>query len=169
MSHFWKTLWGKLGTKLLFSTTCHPQTDGQTEVVNRTLGQMLRCFISRNPRVWENLLPHVEFAYNRAINSTTSHSPFEVVYGFNPLTPLHLLPIPILDDVLCKDGCEKASFIKDLHNDIKLRIEKKVGKYAEHANKRRKALLFDVGDWVWLHLRKDRFPNQRSPNLYASW
>ena len=102
------------------------QTDGQTEVVNQTLGQIFRCFISGNPRVWENLLPHVEFAYNRVVNSTTSHSPFEVVYGFNPLTPLDLLPIPILDDVLCKDGCEKASFIKYLDNDIQLRIEKKV-------------------------------------------
>jgi len=104
------------------------------------------AFIFGNPRVWEDLLPHVEFAYNQVVNSTTSHSPFEVVYGFNPLTPLDLLPIPILDDVLCKVGFEKASFIKYLHNDIKLRIEKKVGKYAEHANKRRKALLFDVGD-----------------------
>ena len=126
---------------------------------------MLRCFISWNPWVWENLLPHVEFAYNKVVNSTTSDSPFEVVYGFNPLTPLDLLPIPILDDVLCKEGFEKASFIKDLHKNIKLQIEKKVGKYAENANKRRKTILFDVGDWVWLHLRKVRFPNQRKSKL----
>ena len=148
LSHFWMTLWGKLGTKLLFSTTCHSQTDGQTKVVNRTLGQMLRCFISGNPRVWENLLPHIEFAYNRVVNSTTSHSPFEVVYEFNPLTPLNLLPIPVLDEALCKDGFEKASFVKDLHNHIKLQIEKKVGKYVELANKRRKALIFAPDNWV---------------------
>jgi len=73
---------------------------------------MLRCFISGNPRVWENLLPHIDFAYNRVVNSTTAHSPFEVVYGFNPLTPLYLLPILVLDEVLCKDGFEKASLLK---------------------------------------------------------
>jgi len=43
LSYFWKVLWGKSGTKLLFSTTCHPQTDGYTEVVHKTLTQLLRA------------------------------------------------------------------------------------------------------------------------------
>jgi hypothetical protein len=40
LSSFWKVLWGKLGTKLLYSTTCHPQTDGRTKVVNQILTQL---------------------------------------------------------------------------------------------------------------------------------
>jgi len=83
---------------------------------------MLRCLISENPKVWENLLPHIEFAYNRVVNSTIAHTPFAVVYRFNPLTPFDLLPILVFDEVLCQDGFENASFIKDLHHHIKLQI-----------------------------------------------
>ena len=53
LSQFWRCLWAKLGTKLLFSTTCHPQTDGQTEVVNRTLCTMLRDVLKNTKKMWE--------------------------------------------------------------------------------------------------------------------
>ena len=55
LSHFWRTLWAKLGTKLLFSTTCHPQTNGQTQVVNRTLSTILRVVLKITLRCGKNV------------------------------------------------------------------------------------------------------------------
>ena len=48
--HFWRTLWKKLGTNLSFSSTYHPQTDGQTEVVNRILGNILRSLVCEHTK-----------------------------------------------------------------------------------------------------------------------
>jgi hypothetical protein len=79
LSHFWRTLWLKLGIKLLFSTICHHQTDGQTEVVNRTLSTMLWTILKSNLMSWEECLPHIEFTYNRSVHSTTKVSPFQVL------------------------------------------------------------------------------------------
>ena len=129
--YFWKVLWGKLGTKLLFSTTCHPQTDRQTEVVNRTLSQLLRTVINKNLKTREDCLPFIEFAYNRTMHTTASYSPFEVVYGFNPTTPLDLMPLPVNErDSL--DGKKKAELVKSIHEKVRLQIEKKNEQYASH-------------------------------------
>jgi hypothetical protein len=146
LSYFWKTLWGKLGTKLLFSTTCHPQTDGQTEVVNRTLSQLLRAIIQKNLKSWEECLPFVEFAYNRTVHSTTGFSPFEIVYGFNPLTPMDLIPLPF-EEKVSLDGEKKAKMVRQLHEGVRLQIEKKNRLYASKANKGRKMVVFQPGDF----------------------
>ena len=103
-------LWCKLGTKLLFSTTCYPQTDGQTEVVNRTLSTLLRTIIKKNIKIWEECLPHVKFAYNRSVNSAPKFSPFEIVYGFNPLIPLDSSPLPSFERANL-DGKRKDEFV----------------------------------------------------------
>lgn len=154
----------KLGTKLLFSTTCHPQTDGQMEVVNRTLSMLLRTMIKKNLKEWEDFLPHVEFAYNRAIHSTTQMCPFEAVYGFKPITPFDLLPLP-LQDRANMEGFKRAKYVKKIHLKTNQEIEKKSEYYAAKANKNCKKMIFEPRDLVWVHLRKDRFPEKRKSKL----
>jgi hypothetical protein len=127
LSHFWRALWFKLGTKLLFSTTCHPQTDGQTEVVNRTLSTMLRAVLKTNLKLWE-CLPHIEFTYNRSVHSMTKVSPFQVVYDFNPCAPIDLLPLPP-SKMTCFDASQRSEFILKVHETTKLNIEKMNEKY----------------------------------------
>jgi transposase InsO family protein len=164
LSHFWRTLWAKLGTKLLFSTTCHPQTDGQTEVVNRTLSTMLRAILKNNIKMWEDCLPHIEFAYNRSLHSTTKMCPFEIVYGLLPRAPIDLMPLPT-SEKLNFDAKQRAELMLKLHETTKENIERMNAKYKIAGDKGRRKLIFEPGDLVWLHLRKDRFPELRKSKL----
>ena len=163
LSYFWKTLWGKLGKRLLFSKTCHPQTDGQTKIVNRTLSTMLRAVL-KNLKLWEESLPHVEFAYNKAVHSTSKFCPFVIVYGFKPTAPIDLLPLPMQERVNF-DASKRAEFVKNIHDRARANIEKMTKMYEKRANKGRKKMLFEPGDLVWVHLRKDLFPEQCKSKL----
>ena len=90
VSYFWKTLWKLFGTTLQFSSVFHPQTDGQTEVVNHSLGNMLRCLVGVKQGVWDLILSTTEFSYNNFVNRSTGKSPFQTVNGYSPRTPLIL-------------------------------------------------------------------------------
>ncbi|XP_042043504.1 uncharacterized protein LOC121789016 [Salvia splendens] len=100
------------------------------------------------------------------MHSATSLSPFEVVYGFNPLTPLDLstvdLPLPYLLDV---DGVGKDQFVKDLHVQVQERIRRNGEQVARQVNKGRKNVVFQPGDWEWVHFRKMRFPDKTKGKL----
>ena len=157
-------MWEKLVTKLLFSTSSHAQTDGQTKVANRIFSTLLRAIIKKNLKSWEECLPHVEFAYNRTVHSATQFSPFEVVYGFNPLTPLDLIPLPLSEHANL-DGAKKAEIIKTLHEKVRANIEAQTAQYLHHVNKKKRRVVFEPGDWVWLHLCKESFPEQCQSKL----
>jgi len=76
-------------------------------------------------KAWELYLPHIEFAYYRVVHNTTNYSPFEIVYGLNPLTPLDLLPMPNVSVVKHKDAQAKADYVRKLHEQVKAKIEKR--------------------------------------------
>ena len=83
-----------MGTLLKFSTAYHPQTNGQTEVVNKSLGNLLRCLVGDSPGNGDLIFLQAEFAYNNSVNRSTGKSPFEIVHGYKPRKPSDLIPLP---------------------------------------------------------------------------
>jgi hypothetical protein len=84
---------------------------------------VLQAVLKDNLRLWDECLPHIEFAYNRSIHSTTKLSPCMVVYGFNPRAPIDLLPLPT-SEIVSLDATQRSEFILMLHETTKLQIEK---------------------------------------------
>lgn len=92
LSSFWKEFFHLQGTTLNFSTAYHSETNGQTEVVNRSLEAYLRCFASENPKHWFHFLHLAEFWHNTCFHSSIGMTPFEALYGRPPPTLQDFLP-----------------------------------------------------------------------------
>ena len=119
INYFWQTLWHKMGTKPKFSTVFHPQTDGQTEKVNKTLGNLLRCLIRKNLKTWDIILPMAEFAYNSSVNRTTCLSPFEIVIDFISRLLIDLIHMAHYHSRVSNSASTFTSQIRALHEVIR--------------------------------------------------
>ena len=73
---FWDALWKLTGTKLQMSTSYHPQTDGQTEIVNKLVSDILRAYINEDRKDWDRHLTSVEIAINSSQHASTGYTPF---------------------------------------------------------------------------------------------
>ena len=81
-SRFWIDLQSSLGTHLNFSTTFHPQTDGQLGRLIQILEDMLRGCVINFIRSWDKYIPLIEFAYNNNYQATIGMAPYEALYGW---------------------------------------------------------------------------------------
>jgi hypothetical protein len=113
--------------------------------------------IKKNLREWEECLPHVEFAYNRVVHTTTQLCPFEVVYGLKPITTLDLLPLPLHERVNM-EATKRADYVRKIHVQTKESIEKKCKNTTVRVNKSRKEVLFQPGDMVWVYFLQGKVP-----------
>ncbi|GJV21088.1 RNA-directed DNA polymerase [Tanacetum coccineum] len=115
VSYFWRTLWTRLS------------------------------LIGDNTKQWDLILPQAEFAYNRSVNRTTGKSPFEVVYGRNPITPLDLVPVQAVGQ-FSEEGVDQSDQIKELHQSVQEQIIRHNKQYKEHSDKHRKQVLYRERD-----------------------
>ncbi|MCO5556804.1 hypothetical protein L7F22_010357 [Adiantum nelumboides] len=87
-SLFWRSLFENMGTTLKFSFSFHPQTDGQSEVANSNVLDLLKCYVSKHKAKWEQYFPLVEYAYNNTVHSSTGKAPSDIVEGGKKIPPI---------------------------------------------------------------------------------
>ncbi|CAK9782871.1 unnamed protein product [Cutaneotrichosporon oleaginosum] len=118
-SEFWRAFVSLLGSTPNFTTAFHPQANGGNERINQVLEQYLRIYINHNQDDWalHSKLAQAEFVYNNSVHSSTGFSPFEVVYGLHPRSPLdHAKPtkLPAISQFNEQRSALRAQLVKNL-------------------------------------------------------
>ena len=151
-SKFWRELFAKFGTRLGMSSAYHPESDGQSENRVKVLRTLLRSFAQEHGHEWDQYLHLAEFAYNNAKNATTKKTPFEVVYGYRPVTPLDISSgttnVPAVD--------KKVVEIKEVWEQARNAIEKAQENQKAYADRKRRDVEFEEGQLVYLSTKNLR-------------
>ncbi|KAL8128454.1 hypothetical protein V2J09_017609 [Rumex salicifolius] len=171
LSEVWKELFRVHGVDLRFSSAYHPQSDGQTEVTNKTLETYLRCMTADAPHTWSRWLPLAEWWYNTTFHSSARSTPYEILYGQPP--PLHLPYLPGESSLAVVDrSLRKREELLEL---LKFRLHRAQNRQKQADDARRSAREFQVGDHVYLKLQPYRqqslknrkIPHKLSPRFYG--
>jgi hypothetical protein len=144
----WRDLFRMAGVTLRMSTAFHPQTDGQSEVVNKVIAMYLRCVTGDRPRAWVDWLSWAEYCYNTSFHMALRATPFEFVYGRPPppLLPYELgsAKTEVVDTLLSS----RDEVLEEVRQRL-LQAQQVSKKYYDAAHRDEE---FQVGDWVWLRL-----------------
>ena len=149
MSLFWIELFHLQGTLLKRSSTYHPQTAGQTGVVNRSIESYLRCFASDKPRQWARWLSWSEYWYNTSYHSSICTTPFRALYGQDP-PPLichqgYTTPVCEVDQLLTKRDA--------ILDELKSHLMRARSQMKAIADAHRRNVQFQEGDLVYLKIQ----------------
>ena len=149
-SRFTSIFWGKLqeamGPRLNFSTTFHPQLEGQSERVIQILEDMLRSCAIDYERIWDQHIPLVEFVYNNSFQSSIGMAPYEALYGRKCKTPLcwtELSERKVIGPDLIQETEEKVKIIRE-------RLKVATDRHKSYADLKRKHIRYEIGEKVFL-------------------
>ncbi|KZV13561.1 transposon Ty3-G Gag-Pol polyprotein [Dorcoceras hygrometricum] len=152
MSGFWKEIFRLQGTTLAMSSAYHPESDGQTEVLNRCIETYLRCFVSEQPKAWSLWVHWAEFWYNTAYQSAAGMTPFEAVYGRKPPVVTRFLPAESNVAAVARELLDRDEVLRQL----KYNLQRAQQRMIKQSNAHRRDVSYAVGDKVFLKLRPHR-------------
>jgi hypothetical protein len=172
LSTFWAELFKQAGTKLKYSSAYHPQSDGQTEVVNRCVETYLRCLTGRQPKQWPKWLAWAEYWYNTNYHASLKTTPFQALYGRSP--PMLVkgdVQLSAVDEVN-RLTAERNVALKEMQE----QLLKAQDMMRSQANKHRREVEFQVGDMVYLKIQPyklqklaKRYNQKLSPRYYGPY
>ncbi|KAK8918580.1 hypothetical protein KSP39_PZI021790 [Platanthera zijinensis] len=158
VSTFWQELFKTLKVQLKLSSAYHPQTDGQTEVVNRCIEGYLRCMCFERPRGWAEGLPLAEWWYNTTFHSAIRMTPYEVVYGQEPV-----LHIPYLEGATRVGEVDRSLAARErVIGILKHNLAQAQNRMKVLADKQRRERHLEVGTWAYVRLQPYRQTSLRS-------
>ena len=157
------------GIEQRFTSGYHPQTNGLTERMNRTINEMLAKAVADNQRNWDELLPALVWSYNTSKHSATGYSPFELNHGHAPVLPLDA---KLQDDSVPLRASEwvrtLGEQVKMLQNANLANQKKAAAAQAAQYNKdKKRAAQIKVGDLV--HWRRPRIGPELNRKLVSIW
>ncbi|KAL0552135.1 hypothetical protein IC582_011232 [Cucumis melo] len=152
LSHFWTELFRLSGTKLNRNTAYHPQSDGQTEVVNRGVETYLWCFCNEKPKEWVRWLPWAEYWYNTTFQRAIGMTPFQIVYGRQPPTIMSYGSTLSKNSTVEEMLQERDAVLITLCEHLRLAQEQ----MKVYADRKRPNVEYCVGDYVFLRIRPYR-------------
>ena len=161
-SKWWRELHRILGAKLLMSTSFHPQTDGQTERANRTVGQIFRSVVQNDQKDWVDRVDMTEFAINASVSGTTGYAPFELNGGYMPSMIREIRSNGVIAKGV-KDFAQQALMnLAEAHDAI---IESHVFQTRNANTRRSSEPTIDKGDLVFLSTKNLNLPKGRARKL----
>jgi len=150
--NFMDALAEAMHVKQALSTSFHPQTDGQTEIMNQIVEDTIRHYVSPDQKDWDEWLTPVEFAINNAYQESIRSTPFRLNYGRDP----HM---PQLVDVPTRAPHPKRWLECNRHMVERARyfIKAAQDRQQTYANQRRSPVEFRLHQWVWLSSKNMKF------------
>jgi hypothetical protein len=157
---FWRELWQNMRTELKMSSPYHPQTDGQTERVNRVLEDMLRHYVSGEQTDWDQWLDHVEFAYNNAKHESSRFTPFYMNYGFHPRGPEGAVRVRH-----CADAANVYTHLVTVRAAARHHLLAAQQRQKVYADEKRREVTFAPGQLVMVSTKNMRIKKQKEQKL----
>ena len=146
---FFTSVCSYLNLQQSMTSAWHPQSDGQTERMNRTIGQVLRAHAAESYREWDNSLSLVGFAMNNSVHASLQQSPFFLNYGYHPITPV-MLDLIKQDKAACATALKWTKSNREAFDFAMQQLKMARDRYKSYADSNRKDISFKVGDNVLL-------------------